>query len=233
MEMTNNGQAPAQFRKVGYFQGWNYDRPCGHMHARDIDSSYTHVHFAFGEFTSDFQIFIPDNAKTQWEAFKAAKQIQRKILAFGGWEFSNSPATSGRFRQAFSSKNRETFATNVVRFIIDNGIDGVDFDWEYPGATDIKDSEPGQKDDGDNYYEFLQLVRAKLPSGKSLSIATAASYWYLRGFPIKKMSEVLDYIVYMTYDLHGTGHLAYKNDKDVLTNIEILQRAMGCRQQIH
>jgi hypothetical protein len=26
---------------------------------------------------------------------------------------------------------------------------------------------------------------------------------YLKGFPIKEMAPVLDYIVYMTYDLHG------------------------------
>jgi len=36
-----------------------------------------------------------------------------------------------------------------------------------------------------------------------MSIAAPASYWYLRSFPIDKMSTFLDYIVYMTYDLHG------------------------------
>ncbi|KAK3904904.1 glycoside hydrolase superfamily [Staphylotrichum tortipilum] len=41
-----------------------------------------------------------------------------------------------------------------------------------------------------------------LPS-KSVSIATPASYWYLKGFPIATMVSSLDYIVYMTYDLHG------------------------------
>lgn len=38
---------------------------------------------------------------------------------------------------------------------------------------------------------------------KTLSIAAPASYWYLKQFPIKKMALALDYIVYMTYDLHG------------------------------
>lgn len=40
-------------------------------------------------------------------------------------------------------------------------------------------------------------------NGKSLSIAAPASYWYLKGFPIERMSRILDYIVFMTYDLHG------------------------------
>lgn len=36
-----------------------------------------------------------------------------------------------------------------------------------------------------------------------MGLAAPASYWYLKGFPIAEMSKVLDYIIYMTYDLHG------------------------------
>jgi GH18 family chitinase len=62
---------------------------------------------------------------------------------------------------------------------------------------------PGSPSDGPNYLAFLQLLRQRLPSGKSISIAAPASYWYLKGFPIGDMSKVIDYIIYMTYDLHG------------------------------
>lgn len=68
---------------------------------------------------------------------------------------------------------------------------------------DIPGTPPGQKDDGANYLAFLQTLRYMLPAGKTMSIAAPASYWYLKGFPIKDMANVLDYIVYMTYDLHG------------------------------
>lgn len=37
----------------------------------------------------------------------------------------------------------------------------------------------------------------------TLSIAAPASFWYLRPFPLDRMHRILDYIVYMTYDLHG------------------------------
>jgi chitinase len=84
-----------------------------------------------------------------------------------------------------------------------NGMDGVDFDWEYPGATDIRGIPPGSPEDGTNYLSFLQMVRKELPPQYSISIAAPASYWYLRGFPIANISSVVDYIVYMTYDLHG------------------------------
>lgn len=49
---------------------------------------------------------------------------------------------------------------------------------------------------------FLALLKNLLP-GKSVSIAAPASYWYLKGFPIDKISKIVDYIVFMTYDLHG------------------------------
>lgn len=34
-------------------------------------------------------------------------------------------------------------------------------------------------------------------------MAAPASYWYLKAFPIADMAKEVDYIVYMTYDLHG------------------------------
>lgn len=73
-------------------------------------------------------------------------------------------------------------------------------------ALDIPGTPPGKPDDGVNYLKFLTKMRSLI--GKptetfTISIAAPASYWYLKTFPIDKMAKVLDYIVYMTYDLHG------------------------------
>lgn len=54
-----------------------------------------------------------------------------------------------------------------------------------------------------NYLFFLGEVKKLLPEGMSLSIAAPASFWYLKAFPIDKIAKIVDYIVYMTYDLHG------------------------------
>lgn len=70
-------------------------------------------------------------------------------------------------------------------------------------APDIPSIPPGLKSDGPNYLAFLKKLRAKLPSEKSMSIAAPASFWYLKAFPIAEMAKELDYIVFMTYDLHG------------------------------
>ena len=99
--------------------------------------------------------------------------------------------------------NRDTFATNVAKFLSDNNLDGVDFDWEYPGAPDIP-SAPSQPSDAPNYLKFLTTMKSKHSgSGRTLSIAAPASFWYLKQFPIKQMAKELYYIVFMTYDLHG------------------------------
>lgn len=47
-----------------------------------------------------------------------------------------------------------------------------------------------------------------------MSIAAPASYWYLKAFPIAAMSKVVDYIIYMTYDLHGQWDAGNKWSQD-------------------
>jgi hypothetical protein len=39
--------------------------------------------------------------------------------------------------------------------------------------------------------------------GKTVSIAAPSSYWYLKNYPIAEIAGVIDYIIFMTYDLHG------------------------------
>ena len=138
----------------------------------------------------------------QWDKFVKLKDVKR-VVAFGGWAFSNEPGTSHVIRNGVKPENRAKFAQNIVDFVKSSGIDGVDFDWEYPGATDIDASDPGTPEDGSNYLKFLQTVKSGLGDGKTVSFAAPASFWYLKSFKIKLMAQVVDYIVYMTYDLHG------------------------------
>ncbi len=58
----------------------------------------------------------------------------KKILSFGGWDFSTQPETYQILRQGTTPANRVKLATNIANFIKDNNLDGVDIDWEYPGV---------------------------------------------------------------------------------------------------
>jgi GH18 family chitinase len=134
----------------------------------------------------------------------------KRIASFGGWAFSTDADTYDVFREGVTEANRATLIDNLVSFVNQYDVDGVDFDWEYPGEPDIPDIPAGNDDDGDNYLAFLTDLKAALPDDITVSIAAPASYWYLKQFPIANISEVVDYIIYMTYDLHGQWD--YGND---------------------
>lgn len=106
-------------------------------------------------------------------------------------------------RNAMQPINRDIFQENVVAFVQDNGLDGVDLDWEYPGAPDIPGVPPGDPQDGLNYAKFLIATKRAIASDKTVSFAAPASYWYLKQFPIEMIGRSVDYVIYMTYDLHG------------------------------
>ena len=178
----------------------------------------THAHWGFATINSDFSVGIQDTAN-QLPGFLSIGA--KKIVSFGGWGYSTEPATYNILRNAMNPSNVDKFVTNIVNFLNSKGFDGVDIDWEYPGvslssptyssynsltrhkAPDIPGIPAGLVTDGPNYLTFLKKLRSKLPSGKSMSIAAPASYWYLKAFPISDMASQVDYIVFMTYDLHG------------------------------
>ncbi|TQB75635.1 hypothetical protein MPDQ_002253 [Monascus purpureus] len=60
----------------------------------------------------------------------------KRIISIGGWDFSTSPDTYMIFRDAMQPANRATLVSNVVDFLNEYDIDGVDWDWEYPGEPD-------------------------------------------------------------------------------------------------
>ncbi|KAF4980848.1 hypothetical protein FZEAL_3246 [Fusarium zealandicum] len=203
MNITNNDKGPASFSHIAYFEAWNEDRKCLHMSPLDIDESkYTHIHFSFPNVTpGDFTIDLGDLKMPFDKMMKMSGSIKR-IVSLGGWAFSAEAPTYSIFREAVLPANRGKFAANVVSFVNEHGLDGIDFDWEYPAAEDLPDIPLANPNEGQDYLEFLKMVKRRLP-GKSVSIAAPSSYWYLKGFPIKEISKVVDYIVYMTYDLHG------------------------------
>ncbi|OBT66981.1 hypothetical protein VE03_04242 [Pseudogymnoascus sp. 23342-1-I1] len=179
------GQPPAVFRKIGYFEAYDSSRPCLNMPITNFDATgYTHIHLAFATITLDWDVDILE-IEEQFLNFVQMTGF-KKILSFGGWTFSTDLSTYYIFRRAMEAPNRDTFVAN-----------------EYPGEPDMEIIPPGTAEEGLNYFLFLNSLRSSLPARISLSIAAPAGYWYLRGFPISAISLVVDYIIFMSYDLHG------------------------------
>jgi chitinase len=103
---------------------------------------------------------------------------------------------------AGSYENRQTFINSVVKYLQDYHLDGIDLDWEYPGASD----RGGRSQDATNYVTLLAEMREAFDRenpGWEISATIPTSYWYLRGFDVKGMQKYLDYFNLMSYDLHG------------------------------
>ncbi|KAL5337697.1 hypothetical protein BJX70DRAFT_409027 [Aspergillus crustosus] len=199
---------------IAYFEGYGLGRECLYQDALQIDTSgYTHIHFGFGTLTPEYDVEVGDALSTyQFNEFKRITGAKR-ILSFGGWAFSNDEPTYPIFRTGVRPENRLTMATKIAEFIKKHELDGVDIDWEYPGAPDLPVHDPGTPEEGPNYLAFLAILKNLLP-GKSISIAAPSSYWYLKQFPIKDIGKLVDYIVYMTYDLHGQWDAHNSNSQE-------------------
>lgn len=195
---------------------------------KELENDYDIMHYAFVNINSDFSI---DDSKIKASDFLNLNM--KRVASFGGWDFSTNPSTYKIFRNIVSSSgNREKFATNVVNFLKKYNLDGIDLDWEYPGAPDIPGIPADNPTNGKNYNELLKLIKSKLPSGKTLSIAIPASYWYLKNYPIKDMQANIDYQVFMTYDIHGTWDLdkdphvkCHTNKTEVIDALKMLDKA--------
>jgi LysM repeat protein len=127
---------PATYINVGYFEGFNLGRPCLNMDIRQLNTTtYTNIHFAFATLTSNYEVVIGDgSANFEFQEFVSLSGPKR-ILSFGGWDFSTDPSTYMIFRDGVTAANRLSMATNIANFIIANNLDGVDIDWEYPGVS--------------------------------------------------------------------------------------------------
>uniref|UniRef100_A0A0P0BUL1 chitinase n=1 Tax=Hypocrella siamensis TaxID=696354 RepID=A0A0P0BUL1_9HYPO len=200
---------------VAYYEGWSATRSCHTFPPSALPiQALTHVNLAFAYIQPEtFKITpmdssVPESVYLQTASVRGLK-IQnpdlKVFVSIGGWTFSdNDTSTQPVFGDvAKSQANREAFASNLITFMREYGFDGVDLDWEYPGAPD----RGGQEQDGEHYVELLTTLRRDFDaSGQAygLTFTAPSSYWYLRWFSIERMAAYADWINLMTYDLHGT-----------------------------
>ncbi|OGM49597.1 hypothetical protein ABOM_001631, partial [Aspergillus bombycis] len=153
-----DGQSATQ-RTVGYYEGWAATRVCDKQLPSDLDvSGLTHINFAFAYFhPSSFEILpMSEEDMALYPKFTALKERKPYVfiwptptliasslkawISIGGWAFNdatNAPNTQTAFSDmAGSAAGRQKFAQSLINFMATWGFDGVDLDWEYPGADD-------------------------------------------------------------------------------------------------
>ena len=193
---------------VGYYAGWAAYQ--GYTPDQLPAEHLTQINYAFARIDPDtLTIALEDPAhdKKNLAALRKLRQQNghlKLLISVGGWSdsqyFSDAAATAAR---------REAFAASCVDFVVAQGLDGVDLDWEYP----VSGGAPGtihRPADKQNFTKLLQELRTQLDrqgrrDGKdySLTIAGAAGSWYLNQIEAVKVADIVDHIFLMGYDLHG------------------------------
>ncbi|USP75586.1 hypothetical protein yc1106_02860 [Curvularia clavata] len=180
-------------------------RTCDSFRPEDIPvHALTHINFAFGGIDDKNQVTVDaEGVLTRLVKMKRRNPALQVILAIGGWAFNDPGPTRSAFtRAAATSDSRKAFAESIVATLRKYGLDGIDLDWEYPGADD----RGGRPEDYENYVYLLQTIKQHLKEadpGYVLSIAIPASYWYLRHFDLNSMQRSVDWFNIMSYDIYG------------------------------
>ncbi|MGW4380291.1 chitinase C-terminal domain-containing protein [Kitasatospora sp. NPDC004531] len=155
----------------------------------------------------------------------------KTMVSVGGWaetggyfDDSGKRVNSGGFYSmtvnADGSVNQagiNTFADSAVNFIKKYGFNGVDLDYEYP--TSMKDagnpldysiSNAKRASLMKGYAALMKTMREKLDRASAadgkyylLSVAAPSSGYLLRGMETFQVTQYLDYVNIMSYDLHG------------------------------
>ncbi|KAJ6534425.1 hypothetical protein DFH09DRAFT_1405431 [Mycena vulgaris] len=191
-------------RNLAYYAGWADRRPCDISVPGDTDwGGYTHAHFAFAVISQNSEIQLATADVPLLQALVAEKAVNpglKVLIAVGGWDFSEADPTRDLFSVTIgSAQARSAFIASVKTFLATYQLDGIDIDFEYPGA--IERGAPAT--DTPNLTTFFQELRSALGSSVLISCATPAGYWFLKGFEIDKIAAEVDYINMMSYDYHG------------------------------
>lgn len=165
--------------------------------------------------------------------FKKQYPNVKTLISIGGWaetggffdDSTTSRTNSGGFYTMTTNADNtvntagiNTFADSVVAFLRQYNFNGADIDYEYatsmPDAgypDDLTFSNPRRAGLVAGYVALMKTLREKLDAasvqdGKYylLSVAAPASGYMLRGMETYQVTQYLDYLNMMSYDLHGT-----------------------------
>ena len=192
--MSNDLPATAK-RLVGYYEAGDIG-PKQYLVTDIPGGLLSHVIYAFATVTAEGDC-VSVNAKDdginfpQLANLKAQYVQLRVLISIGGASHStNFAAVAG------DPLLLTQFAQSSVQFMTQNGFDGIDIDWEFPGSNDSS-----------NFTRLLQELRNQLDSqgaadGRNyqLTIAAPAGAKNIANLQLSQIHPLLDWINLETYD---------------------------------
>ncbi|EIN09004.1 glycoside hydrolase [Punctularia strigosozonata HHB-11173 SS5] len=187
-----------------WYAGWHADEFPPDKVSWD---KYTHVTYSFATTTDNSwdPLSLADSDAKLLPTFvsEAHKSGVKAILSLGGWGGSQFFSTA-----MGSAQNRTRFVQELLEIVSEYDLDGVDFDWEYPGRQGEGDNTVSSSD-ASNFLTTLRLLRTA-PLAANMTVSAAVSLTPFAGSDgspmddVSKFAEVLDYIEIMNYDVWGT-----------------------------
>ncbi|KAF4588706.1 hypothetical protein EYR40_010260 [Pleurotus pulmonarius] len=195
--------APRSKVATAWFAGWHADQ--GFPVNKINWSQYTEMAYSFAIVTKDGGLSLEGSNPDVLPSFvkQARNNNVRPLIAIGGWTGSRYFSTA-----VANAQGRKAFVKAVVNFVKKYNLDGVDFDWEYPGRQGIGCNTISPSDTR-NFLAFLQELRRD-PSAKNMVLSAAVSITPFASADsspstdVSGFSRVLDYIAIMNYDIWGS-----------------------------
>ncbi|KAJ7484425.1 glycoside hydrolase family 18 protein [Mycena latifolia] len=168
---------------------------------------YNAMTFAFATTTPDVSTIALDDESAQvLPDFVTAAQSNgvSALLSIGGWTGSMYYSTA-----VATAENRTAFVAAVLGLVSKYSLDGIDFDWEYPGRSTGLPCNTFSPDDSANFLLFLQELRGT-SVGKNLVLTAAVGLTPFFGSDnepladVSDFADVLDRIALMVYDVWGS-----------------------------
>jgi chitinase len=207
-EVSDSGS----YHIVGYIAGWK-GVDLEKIHAQKL----THINYAFANVVDGVVIEGEGRAKQDRENLSKLRSLKsinpdlKILISIGGWSWS------GGFSDAvLTEESRKKFTDSAIDYLIRHDLDGLDFDWEYPGLPGNNNIH--RSEDKENFVLMLKSVREALDSLGALKntyyLNTIASAGFKKYLDVNDMAEAqkyLDFINIMTYDFivqgtNPTGH---------------------------
>ncbi|KAK7113445.1 chitinase-3-like protein 1 [Littorina saxatilis] len=207
-------------RRVCYYTNWSqYRNGDASYFPEDIDPLLcSHAIFSFAKLDGNHLTHYEWNdLSTDWSKglyermndLKAQNPDLKTLLAVGGWNMGSASFTA----MVANETSRQDFADHSITFLTQNGFDGLDLDWEYPG------NRGSPADDKQKFTALVKQLRMTYDtyaasSGQTLLLtaAVAAGKGTIdTAYEVAEIAADLDFINLMSYDLHGgwedkTGH---------------------------
>ncbi|KAL0575358.1 hypothetical protein V5O48_006609 [Marasmius crinis-equi] len=203
LQLASSTQARKSPRVAqAWYAGWHADE----FTPSNVSwSKYTHMTYSFAIPTENRTLTLEGSNPEGLPGFvKAAKEHDVKaILSIGGWTGSRFFSTA-----VGSAENRTAFVKTVTDFAVQNDLDGLDFDWEYPNRQGLG-CNIISPNDTQNFILFLEELREH-PVGKELSLSSAVSitpFNNATGSPspdLSRFGKALDFVAIMNYDVWGS-----------------------------